>query len=104
MLDDTLVVNTGEFGRTPRMNEGGGRDHWPNVYTTVLAGGGMRGGHVHGSSDNLGAEVDTFLACIAAGTAPEVDGLAGVAALEVAERIQAAIRDSVAPRPLEPVT
>jgi predicted dehydrogenase len=54
--------------------------------------------------DNLGAEVDTFLACIAAGTAPEVDGRAGVAALDVAERIQAAIRDSVAPRPLEPVT
>ncbi len=57
LLDETLVVNTGEFGRTPRVNKGGGRDHWPNVYSAVLAGGGFRRGHVHGESDGLGAEV-----------------------------------------------
>lgn len=57
MLDDTLVVNTGEFGRTPVMNKDAGRDHWPNVYTAVLAGGGVRVGQVHGASDNKGAEV-----------------------------------------------
>lgn len=57
LLDDTLVVNTGEFGRTPTINKDNGRDHWPNVYTTVLAGGGTRGGYVHGASDNKGSEV-----------------------------------------------
>lgn len=53
--------------------------------------------------DNLGAEVDTFLKCIATGTTPEVDGRAGLAALEVAERIQGAIRDAAAPRQMEQV-
>lgn len=53
MLDETLVAWTGEFGRTPAMNGNKlpGRDHWPFVYSTVLAGGGVRGGHVYGSSD-----------------------------------------------------
>lgn len=57
MLDSTLVVNTGEFGRTPRINKDGGRDHWPNAYTSVLAGGGIRGGIVYGETDRQGAEV-----------------------------------------------
>ena len=57
LLDDTLIVNTGEFGRTPVINKGAGRDHWPNVYSTVLAGGGIRGGYVHGASDKKGSEV-----------------------------------------------
>ena len=57
MLKRTLVVNTGEFGRTPKMNAGNGRDHWPNVYSTVLAGGGIQGGQVFGQSDSIGAEV-----------------------------------------------
>jgi len=57
LLADTLVVNTGEFGRTPQINKDAGRDHWPAVYTTVLAGGGIRGGVVHGASDSKGAEV-----------------------------------------------
>ena len=57
MLDRTLVINTGEFGRTPKMNNGNGRDHWPNVYSTVLAGGGIHGGAVYGESDSRGAEV-----------------------------------------------
>jgi uncharacterized protein (DUF1501 family) len=57
MLDDTLVINTGEFGRTPRVNKDGGRDHWPNAYSTVLAGGGVRGGIAYGQTDRHGGEV-----------------------------------------------
>lgn len=57
LLDRTLVINTGEFGRTPAINKDAGRDHWPNVYSTVLAGGGLPGGVVHGASDAKGAEV-----------------------------------------------
>lgn len=56
LLDDTLVVWTGEFGRTPKVNNGAGRDHWGAVYSTVLAGGGIRGGQVYGSSDKIGGE------------------------------------------------
>lgn len=55
MLDDTLVVWTGEFGRTPKINNGAGRDHWGEVYSTVLAGGGIRGGQVYGASDKIGS-------------------------------------------------
>jgi hypothetical protein len=54
MLDETLVVCMAEFGRTPRMNRSGGRDHWGFVYSAALAGGGVRGGQVYGSSDNIG--------------------------------------------------
>ena len=50
-LDSTLVVAAGEFGRTPRINASGGRDHWPGVWSVALAGGGTRGGQVIGSSD-----------------------------------------------------
>lgn len=57
LLEKTLVVNTGEFGRTPQINPGAGRDHWPNVYSTVLAGSGIAGGTVIGQSDSKGAEV-----------------------------------------------
>jgi hypothetical protein len=56
MLDETLVVWTGEFGRTPRVNNNTGRDHWGAVYSTVLAGGGIRGGQVYGSSDRIGGQ------------------------------------------------
>src|SRR5207244_3824822 len=51
----TLVVWMGEFGRTPRFNAAGGRDHWGQVFSVMLAGGGVRGGFVHGASDRLGA-------------------------------------------------
>src|SRR2546423_14937270 len=54
MLKETLVAWTGEFGRTPKINNGGGRDHWGRVYSTVLAGGGIRGGKVIGRSDKQG--------------------------------------------------
>ncbi len=50
-LDDTLVLVWGEFGRTPRINPGAGRDHWPNVFSVVMAGGGLKPGVVLGSSD-----------------------------------------------------
>ena len=55
LLDETLVIMMGEFGRTPRFNSHGGRDHWPQCYSIVLAGGGVRGGQVYGSSDKLAA-------------------------------------------------
>jgi hypothetical protein len=54
MLDETLVAWTGEFGRTPRINGDAGRDHWGRVYSTALAGGGVRGGQVIGRSDPQG--------------------------------------------------
>jgi hypothetical protein len=55
MLDETLVVWGGEFGRSPKINPSGGRDHWGHVYSVALAGGGVRGGVVHGQSDKQGA-------------------------------------------------
>jgi hypothetical protein len=54
-LDSTLVVWMGDFGRTPTINKDAGRDHWPQCYTVVLAGGGVRGGQVIGASDKIGA-------------------------------------------------
>ncbi|MBI3877862.1 MAG: DUF1501 domain-containing protein [Verrucomicrobia bacterium] len=51
LLDDTLVVWMGEFGRTPKINANVSRDHWPQCYTTLLAGGGVKRGYVHGESD-----------------------------------------------------
>ena len=54
LLDSTLVVATGEFGRTPRINPQGGRDHWPHCYTVLMAGGGVQGGASFGSSDRHG--------------------------------------------------
>lgn len=56
MLDSTLVVLNSEFGRTPKINSGGGRDHWPRVFSIVLAGGGVKRGQVYGESDGLAAE------------------------------------------------
>ena len=63
LLDETLVIWTGEFGRTPKVGQRNsdagagrdGRDHWPNCFTSVLAGGGIRGGQVYGSSDRYAA-------------------------------------------------
>lgn len=54
-LDETLVVVMGEFGRTPRVNKEAGRDHWGLCQSVLLAGGGIRGGQVYGSSDRIGA-------------------------------------------------
>ncbi len=55
-LESTLVVAAGEFGRSPRINASGGRDHWPGVWTVALAGGGICGGQVIGASDTHAAE------------------------------------------------
>jgi uncharacterized protein (DUF1501 family) len=55
LLDSTLVVALGEFGRTPKINKSAGRDHWPDCYTVLLAGGGVTGGAVYGASDKIGA-------------------------------------------------
>jgi hypothetical protein len=54
LLHDTLVIVMGEFGRSPRINKHAGRDHWPHVQSILLAGAGMRGGTVYGSSDRQG--------------------------------------------------
>lgn len=55
LLETTLVIGLGEFGRTPRINKGAGRDHWPDCYSVILAGGGVRGGTVFGASDRFAA-------------------------------------------------
>ncbi len=55
MLDDTMVCNLAEFGRTPRVNPAGGRDHWPACWSIYFAGGGVQGGRVIGRSDEIGA-------------------------------------------------
>jgi hypothetical protein len=72
LLDSTLIVWMGEFGRTPKVNGNKGRDHWANSWSTVLAGGGIKGGQVIGKTSDDGMEVkerkvgvDDFLATIA---------------------------------------
>jgi len=56
MLDTTLVLAMGEFGRTPVLNPRGGRDHWPGCWSVLFAGAGIRGGQVIGASDAWGGE------------------------------------------------
>jgi len=58
MHNDVTVVCWGEFGRTPKINPKGGRDHWPKANFCILAGGGMRTGQVIGSTDKQAAEPD----------------------------------------------
>jgi uncharacterized protein (DUF1501 family) len=55
LLDETLVVVMGEFGRSPTINKSGGRDHWGNVFSVALAGAGVPGGQIIGASDKIGA-------------------------------------------------
>jgi hypothetical protein len=71
MLDSTLVLMTGEFGRTPEINVNAGRDHWPNCFTVTVAGAGIEGGRVIGASDKDGkfvtdtpVEVPDFMASV----------------------------------------
>ncbi|OYP34397.1 DUF1501 domain-containing protein [Rhodopirellula sp. MGV] len=56
LLDETLVMVSSEFGRTPKINPDAGRDHWPKVFSVMLAGGGIKGGMIYGSSDSTAAE------------------------------------------------
>ena len=58
LLDETLVMVSSEFGRTPKVNKDAGRDHWPKVFSVMLAGGGIKGGRIHGASDSTAAEPD----------------------------------------------
>ena len=58
LLDSTLVVVATEFGRTPKINGTAGRDHWPNVFSVAMAGGGIKEGYIHGSSDATGSLPD----------------------------------------------
>ena len=58
LLESTLVIAMGEFGRTPIINANLGRDHWPNCWSLALAGGGIKTGQVVGASDERGANVD----------------------------------------------
>jgi len=58
MLQRTLVLVSSEFGRTPKINDGAGRDHWPKVFSVALAGGGVKPGVIHGASDSTAAEPD----------------------------------------------
>jgi hypothetical protein len=80
LLKDTLVVLSTEFGRTPKINTGGGRDHHPRVYSCVLAGGPVRGGQVYGKSDDMGhapdvdpVQVEDFNATIASAIGLPID-------------------------------
>ena len=57
MLDSTVVLVTGEFGRTPVINPKGGRDHWPDCWSLLVGGGGIAGGRIVGASDKNGAYV-----------------------------------------------
>lgn len=59
LLNSTLVMVSSEFGRTPKVNKDAGRDHWPKVFSVVLAGGGIKRGMIYGSSDSTGAEPNT---------------------------------------------
>jgi uncharacterized protein (DUF1501 family) len=58
MLDSTLVMISSEFGRTPKINGTAGRDHWPKVFSVVLAGGGLKKGFVLGASNATASEPD----------------------------------------------
>ena len=56
LLDETLIVVTGEFGRTPKINKNVGRDHWSRVFSAVFIGGGIQGGQVIGASDKMASD------------------------------------------------
>jgi len=56
MLDETLVMVSSEFGRTPKINPDAGRDHWAKVFSVMLAGGGIKGGTVYGASNAIASE------------------------------------------------
>jgi uncharacterized protein (DUF1501 family) len=84
LLDTTLIVWMGEFGRTPKINQAAGRDHWPNCYSAVLAGGGIKGGQVVGKTSKDGTTIDErpvpvadFLGtvCLALGIDPKKQNL-----------------------------
>ncbi|MBM3996319.1 MAG: DUF1501 domain-containing protein [Planctomycetes bacterium] len=107
LLDTTTIIWMGEFGRTPRINQGQGRDHYPNAWTTVLAGGGIRGGSVFGRTSADGTTVEDpravsvpdFIATIMAalGIDPESTNMSNVGRpIPVADRTAQPIREILA--------
>jgi uncharacterized protein (DUF1501 family) len=96
----------GEFGRTPRINPSAGRDHFPNAWTTVLAGGGIRGGQVIGKTSDDGMKVDDrpvsvpdFLAtvCMALGIDPKTQNISNVGRpIRIADPDAKAIKEALA--------
>jgi len=64
LLDSTLVMVSSEFGRTPKVNKDAGRDHWPRVFSVVLAGGGIKKGLIYGTSDSTGGEPNSDPLCV----------------------------------------
>ena len=59
LLEETLVVLATEFGRTPKINQNNGRDHYPKAFSCMLAGGGVKGGTVHGATNAQGTDVES---------------------------------------------
>jgi hypothetical protein len=55
LLTNTMILAMGEFGRTPKVNPAGGRDHWPQCWSIIMSGGGVKGGQIIGASDDIGA-------------------------------------------------
>jgi hypothetical protein len=88
LLERTLVVVMGEFGRSPKVNKGAGRDHWNFCYSLLLAGGGLRGGLVHGASDRIGALPGSCPVTPADVIATLYHGLGIAADLEMHDRLQ----------------
>ena len=75
LLDSTLIVWMGEFGRTPKINPSGGRDHYPNAWATVLAGGGIKGGQAYGKTSKDGTTVEANAVSVPDFLATVVKGL-----------------------------
>ncbi len=105
LLDDTLVVWMGEIGRTPKINNRSGRDHYVRSWTTALAGGGVKGGLVYGASDKDGIDVKEdrvtegdFFATIytALGIDPETENYSGVRPIPLAQFGHKVVRDILA--------
>jgi uncharacterized protein (DUF1501 family) len=59
LLERTMIMVSSEFGRTPKINQNAGRDHWPKVFSVLLAGGGIAGGMIHGMSNATASEPET---------------------------------------------
>ncbi len=104
LLDNTLVIWMGEFGRTPRLNANGGRDHYARAWTSVLFGGGVRGGQIIGRTDPTGATVADrpisaldFMAtiCMLLGVDPNHQHMAGDRPVRVVDRGFTPIRELV---------
>jgi uncharacterized protein (DUF1501 family) len=87
LLERTLVVVMGEIGRTPKINNGAGRDHWEFCYTVLFAGGGIKGGYTHGASDKRGAYPSQCPVTASDVVATIYHGLGIAADLEIRDRL-----------------